>query len=113
MKRAALALALMLAACSDDGGPRLDAVTPAQAAANATVTLTGRRLCGTAGDCGAAGGEIVIGLSAPVRATVTSYSDTQATVVIPPAAPAGSTALYATVNDQASNAIDFRVLPSP
>ncbi|HEY0195213.1 MAG TPA: IPT/TIG domain-containing protein [Kofleriaceae bacterium] len=111
MKRALLALAL--AGCGDDGGPRLDAVAPAMTPAGATVTLTGRRLCGGSGDCAAAGGEVVIGLADPVRATVTGYSDTSAEIVIPPAAPAGSTALYVTVNDQASNAIDFQVLPDP
>jgi hypothetical protein len=111
VKAAALAAVLASTACSYDGGPRLDAVAPAKAAANATVTLTGRRLCGASGDCTRAGGSIVIGLSDPVRATVTGYSDTSALIVIPPVAPIGTTEIVVTVNDQASNAIDFEVLP--
>ncbi|HEY0191583.1 MAG TPA: hypothetical protein VGC42_10720, partial [Kofleriaceae bacterium] len=74
-------------------------------------TITGRRLCGASGDCARAGGEVVVGLAQPVRAVVASYSDTAAQIVIPPSAPAGMTDLVVTVNDQASNALPFEVLP--
>ena len=108
----ALVAMVALAGCADDGGPRLDGVAPAMAAANAMVTVTGRRLCGSSGDCATAGGEVLIGLSPPqVRAVVTSYSDTTAVIVIPPEAPPGSSALIVTVDDQSSNALDFEVLP--
>lgn len=98
--------------CADDGGPRLDAVTPAAASRNTMVTITGRRLCGASGDCTTAAGEFDLGLALPmVRLTVVSYADTTAQVVIPPVAPVGPTALIVTVDDRASNALGFEVLP--
>lgn len=101
-----------LVACADDGGPRLMAATPAAAARNATVMLTGQRLCGSSGDCAMAGGEVQIGLELPmVRALVLSYSDTAAQIVIPLVTPVGKTALIVTVDDRSSNALDFEVLP--
>jgi hypothetical protein len=99
-------------ACSDDGGPRLDAVMPAAATRNATVTITGTRLCGVSDDCTTAAGEVQLGLDPPmVRAIVTSYSSTAAQVVIPPIAPVGETAVFVVVNERSSNALDFEVLP--
>jgi len=110
-----LAMGLGLAAmtaCTDDGGPRLEAATPASARRNATITLTGRRLCGTSGDCATAAGEIQLGLESPmVRAVVLSYSDTAAQIVVPEAAPIGVTSLIATVDERTSNALAFEVLP--
>ena len=104
---------LALAGCADDGGPRLDAVTPAAALHGAMVTLTGSRLCGARGDCATAAGEVAIGLALPaVRAIVVSYSDTTAQVMIPDAAPVGDTALVVTVNERSSNALDFEVVPT-
>jgi hypothetical protein len=109
---AAIALALATTACADDGGPRLDSVTPAAAARNAAVMIVGRRLCGVTGDCSRAGGEVQLGLEPPmVRAVVTSYSDTSATLVVPAAASVGKTVLIVTVNERSSNALDFEVLP--
>jgi hypothetical protein len=108
----ALVGALATAGCADDGGPRLDSVTPPAAAHSATLTLAGRRLCGASGDCSHAGGEVQLGLDPPmVRVVVTSYSDTAATLVVPAAAPVGKTALIVTVNERSSNALDFEVLP--
>jgi len=101
-----------LAACADDGGPRLVAVTPASASHDATVTVTGSRLCGARADCASAAGEVELGLRPPmVRAIVVDYSDTAAQIVIPPAVPVGATALTVTVNERSSNALDFEVLP--
>ena len=98
--------------CTDDGGPRLDTATPGSASRSTTVTLTGSRLCGAAGDCATAGGEITIGLALPmVRAVITSYTDTSAQIVIPPATPLGATVLLVTVNERTSNGLDFEVLP--
>jgi hypothetical protein len=100
------------AGCSDDGGPRLDSVLPMAARREATVTITGRRLCGTRGDCAGAAGELQLGLDPPtVRAIVLSYSDTQAQVVIPAVTPIGATVLVVTVNERSSNALAFEVLP--
>ncbi|MEO7732493.1 MAG: IPT/TIG domain-containing protein [Kofleriaceae bacterium] len=107
-----LAVALVLAGCADDAGPRLDAVTPAGAIRGGMVTLTGRRLCGAQGDCARAAGEVQVGLALPtVRAVVVSYSDTSAQIVIPDLAPVGPTTLVVTVNERSSNAVDFEVVP--
>jgi hypothetical protein len=85
---------------------------PAAAAHDATVTITGRRLCGASADCASAAGQVQIGLDAPiVRANVTAYTDTHADIVIPEVAPAGVTKIVVTVNERASNSIDFEVLP--
>jgi len=101
-----------LAGCADDGGPRLETVAPRSANRNATVTITGRRLCGTSGDCAHAAGEVQLGIEPPtVRAIVVGYSDTSAQVVIPPVAPLGASVLVVTVNERSSNALDFEVLP--
>jgi hypothetical protein len=98
--------------CADDQGPRLDEAMPSAAARNATVTLTGTRLCGARGDCATAAGQVQIGLALPtVRAIVVDYTDTTAQIVIPPVAPLGPTALLVTVNERSSNALAFEVLP--
>jgi hypothetical protein len=87
-------------------------VSPPAAARNATVTLTGHRLCGARGACATAAGEIQLGIDPPmVRAIVVSYSDTAAQIVIPPVAPVGGSALIVTVDERSSNALDFQVLP--
>ncbi|HEX7843683.1 MAG TPA: hypothetical protein VF469_39690 [Kofleriaceae bacterium] len=110
-----LVIALGLAAlpaCAGDGGPRLAAVTPAAASRNATVMVTGSRLCGARADCASAAGEVDLGLEPPmVRAIVVGYSDTAAQIVVPAAAPVGATSLTVTVNERSSNALDFEVLP--
>ena len=109
---ALVGLALVGAGGTDDGGPRLDGVVPAAASRNTMVTITGRRLCGASGDCRTAAGEIDLGLALPmVRASVVSYADTSAEIVIPPVAPVGSTALVVTVGERSSNALGFEVLP--
>ena len=105
-----MACAVALAACADDGGPRLDMAAPSAARANERVTLTGRRLCD--GDCATAAGEIQLGLSVePVRVAIAAYDDTSATIAIPPAAPVGATSIIVVVNGRSSNALDFEVLP--
>jgi hypothetical protein len=101
-----------IAGCSDDSGPRLDTVTPTAARRETMVTITGRRLCGTTGDCATAAGEVDLGLDPPmVRVVVVSYSDSSAQLVIPAVAPIGASALIATVNERSSNALGFEVLP--
>lgn len=105
-------LGLACAGCGDDGGPRLDGVSPAAAPRGAMVEITGRRLCGAHGDCAAAGGEVQLGLDPPtVRAIVVSYSDTLAQISIPPVAPVGRTVVVAIVDERSSNALGFEVLP--
>ena len=112
MIRAGLLLAFALCACADDGGPRLESATPAAARANATVTITGERLCGAAADCARAAGEILLGLSPPqVRMNVTSYADDRIELVVPPIASPGATHLIAVVGERSSNALSFEVLP--
>jgi len=110
----ALLAALVVAGtgCADDGGPRLDAVTPSAARREATVVITGRRLCGDGGDCARVGGEVQLGIEPPmVRVGVVSYSDTVAEVAIPSIAPVGATELIITVGERSSNALAFEVLP--
>ena len=112
MIRGGVALLLALAACTDDGGPRLETATPASARPNATVTLVGARLCGAGADCAHAGGEILLGLSPPqVRANVTMYADDRIELVVPPIASPGATHLIAVVDERSSNALPFEVLP--
>ena len=86
---------------------------PASAPAGATVTIMGERLCGSSGDCEKAGGAIRIGLDNPVQANVIDLSAMSAMVRIPSITPVGNTELVATVNEHASNALDFEVLPPP
>ena len=103
---------LACAGCSDDEGPRLETATPAAAGRNGVVSIAGHRLCGPQGDCAKVGGEIQLGIDPPtVRANIVSYSDTSATIAIPPATPVGPTVLIAIVNERSSNALDFEVLP--
>jgi hypothetical protein len=85
---------------------------PAAARRGAPVVVTGVRLCGARGDCATAAGQIDLGRSLPLaRAVVVAYADTAAQIVVPDAAIVGSTVVIATVNEQASNALDFEVLP--
>ena len=106
------ALALALAACTTEPGPQLDAVVPAAASHDATVTLSGERLCGTSSDCMAVTSTLQIGLELPViDAVITDFTATSATIVIPDLAPVGKTELVITVNNRSSNALAFEVLP--
>ena len=103
---------LLLGACTSTVGPQLTAADPPAAAHDATVTLSGERLCGTSSDCMAVTSTIQVGIDLPViDAVVTNYTATSATIVIPPLAPIGRTELVVTVNNQASNALAFEVLP--
>jgi hypothetical protein len=105
------ALALALAACTTEPGPRLDSVTPAAAAHGATVTLSGDRLCGTSNDCMAVTSTLQVGLELPViDAVITDFTTTSATIVIPEHAPVGTTELVITINNRASNALAFEVI---
>ncbi len=102
---------LLLAAC-DNGGPHLDSVSPPSASANAIVTLSGRHLCGSNGDCANAGGDVQLGLTPPtVQTIIVSYADTTVEIAIPPVAPIGKTDIVLTVNDRSSNSLAFEVLP--
>lgn len=111
MIRTSLAV-LALAGCADDAGPRLDSATPSAARRRAHVVLAGERLCGPDGDCATAAGAIRIGESASVvQATVVAYEDRRAEIEIPEIAPIGPTELIVTVNERASNALAFEILP--
>ncbi|MBL8624917.1 MAG: hypothetical protein JNK64_26650 [Myxococcales bacterium] len=106
-----------LAACAPVDGPRLDGLDPAAARRGATVTLTGRDLCGgTATATGACdplpSGAVDFGLSPPmVRAPVRSWADAEIRVTVPSQVAAGATSVYVTVDGRTSNALDFEVLP--
>jgi hypothetical protein len=86
---------------------------PSSSPAGGLVTIAGERLCGDSGDCDKAAGAIRIGLDHPVQAMVIDLSTTAAMVRIPTITPVGKTELVATVNEHASNALDFEVLPPP
>jgi len=109
---AAFVFGTAMSCTTDDGGPRLDTVNPISAPRSAQVTITGRRLCGSTGDCAHAAGQVQLGLGGlPVQAVIVGYADTSAQIVIPSATPIGKTSIVATVDDHASNALDFEVLP--
>lgn len=99
-------LLVLLAACAETTGPHLSSATPQSASHGATVTLAGERLC--AGDCAHAAGMFDIGNA---RAAVVALTDTSAQITIPDLAPAGKTSIVLTVDDSASNALAFEVLP--
>jgi hypothetical protein len=106
------AAALILAACHDANPPHLDSVTPTSASANTIVQIVGEHLCGPTGDCASAGGDVQLGLSPPtVQAIIVSYADTVAQIQIPAITPIGKTSIVFTVDDRASNALAFEVLP--
>jgi len=97
---------VFLAACAETTGPHLSSATPSSAAHGAVVSLAGERLCG--GDCAHAAGMFDVG---DARAGVVALTDTSAQISIPDIAPTGTTSIVLTVNDSASNALAFEVLP--
>jgi len=103
------AILAALGACADGNGPRLESATPSATGRGGLVTIAGERLCG--GDCETAAGAIRIGLDTPVQANIIDYTDTAAQIRIPDIAPVGKTVIVATVNEHASNTLDFEVLP--
>jgi hypothetical protein len=104
-----LAVGCTLAGCVDDG-PRLESVAPEAARRGAQVELVGRGLCD--GDCATAGGEVQLGLTSQVViAGVLALEDDTATIQIPEIVEIGRTQIVLTVNEHASNALDFEVLP--
>jgi hypothetical protein len=115
--RALVAASVALGACAPVDGPRLDGIDPAAARRGATVTLTGRDLCGgTATARGACeplpSGAVDFGLSRPmVRAAVVRWADAAITVTVPSPVAIGATSVYVTVDGRSSNALDFEVLP--
>jgi len=55
---------------------------------------------------------IQIGLDFPaIDAQITAYTATSATIIVPDNAPIGTTDLVVTVNNRASNALAFEVVP--
>ena len=105
-------LVVVLATGCADAGPRLDGVTPEAAGRGQRVELAGTRLCGETHNCETAGGKVQLGINPPVvLAGVIEYEDTRALIEIPALADIGPTSILVTVNDQASNAIEFEVLP--
>ncbi len=103
--------AVCAACAADDGGPRLDAVSPAAASANAQVTVTGSRLCGASADCTHAAAMVELGLQPPmIQPIITTYTATSFSFVVPTTA-AGRTSIEVTVEGRTSNALDFEILP--
>ena len=107
----AVVLVVIGACTADDGGPSLTDVTPASAAAGASVALTGERFCGTRADCVGVAAKVELGIDAPiVVAPVLAYAATSATIQVPMLAAAGATELVLTVDGRSSNALPFEVI---
>jgi hypothetical protein len=105
---------LLVAACAaDDGGPRLESAMPAAAGHDATVTLTGTRLCiptATTDLCSPL--TVALGLDLPmVDAPVIAVSASSAMFTVPQAAPVGATEIIVTADGRSSNALAFEVTP--
>jgi hypothetical protein len=109
---AAAPAALLWVGCVDDGGPRIDRVSPAAAAAGATVEVVGERFCaGAVGDgCHVdVAGFVTFGLEPPQRrGSIASWTDTRIEVVVPAQNP-GRADVIVTVDGRSSNAADFEV----
>ena len=101
-----VAVVLLAAGCAQDTGPHLSSATPSSASHGATVTIAGERLC--EGDCMHAGGELTLD---NVQAPIVALTDTSLQMTVPDVAPVGRASLVLTVNDTASNALAFEVLP--
>lgn len=103
---------LLVGACTGEPGPQLDTVEPTAAAHGAIVTLSGERLCGTSNDCMAVTSTLQVGLDLPViDAVITGFTATSVAIVVPERSPVGKTDLVITVNNRASNALAFEVVP--
>lgn len=106
-------LLALVAGCSSQGtGPQLTSASPSSAAHGATVTIRGEHMCD--GDCATAAGEFTVDGgedSLTVQLPIVMFGDTSAQVTIPDTAPVGTTDIVLTVDDSASNALAFGVLP--
>jgi len=99
-----------LLGCAGSAPARLDDVTPRAVAPQGVVTVTGERMCGAMADCSHATGEFRLDSDTPVRALVTSYSDTEAQLQIPSLAPIGTVTLVLVVDDTASNGLSLEII---
>jgi hypothetical protein len=110
---AAPAALLWCAGCVDDGGPRIDRVSPAAAPAGAMVEVLGERFCAdeAGADCARdVAGYVTFGLEPPQRrGQVVSWTDRRVEVVVPSSSPAGRADVIVTVDGRSSNAFDFEV----
>lgn len=119
---AGFALAMTVAVCAcgggDETGPYIDALSPASAARDDVVEISGERFCGDGDDAAMTDGTcamppagfVTLGADADVvRATVQSWKHELITVTVPQVAPVGATVIIVTVNGVASNAVEFEV----
>jgi hypothetical protein len=103
---------LLCAACAEDGGPKLDTVSPVAAGHGATVALMGQRLCQARPTCSGLGGEVQLGLDVPsYQAAIVSSTDERWEFRVPSIIPAGETQVIVIVSGRSSNALSFEVLP--
>jgi len=113
--RFVFAIGCAFAGCEPGNAPHLSSVSPTTVTHGQTVTLTGERLCqkagvNTDGTCaGAIPGTVDFSVDGPVRADVTTWTDTQVVLTVPVHAPDGSTEIYLTSSGVSSNALDITV----
>jgi uncharacterized protein (TIGR03437 family) len=118
MHRLVLTLCVV-AACGDGGeGPVIDDVQPPAAAAGATIEIIGDRFCGDEdssanddGTCVSPPASLVFFGEQPdaSRASISMYSHTQITAVVPAAAAVGATVVIVVRGEVESNRFDFEV----
>ncbi len=116
---AALVCALWTGCANDDPeGPEIYQLTPAAAAAGATIDVVGFGFCGELGV--GAGGECVVPPAASVRigaegvvvrAESARWLDDRITVSLPDDLNVGVTLVTVAVDGVVSNAVDFEVVP--
>ena len=112
-----LGACLSLSACGNTVAPVISSITPSSAHRGDTVQLTGSGFCtaaaSDASQCASlpAGG-VTFGIEdIGIEAEIVSWQPTTASAVVPSLVAVGTEQLIITVDGNASNAIDFTVLP--
>ena len=107
---------LATSACAGNGGkyglePALDSATPDMAAENATVLLSGARLCGDTDQCTQA--VVQLYFLTPEQLEIQFQQNDANTIgfILPSFVPVGATNIVVYVNDTASNELPFTVTP--
>ena len=106
---------LSFAACGNSVAPVITSITPTSGQRGDTVELDGTGFCtaDATGDCASLpSGGITFGIEdIGIEAEIVSWAPTKASAVVPSLVAVGTEELIITVDGNASNAIDFTVLP--